>query len=176
MILFSSVSFWISVINLRKIVGDLREVGDLGIISDQFLLLHVPSSRRSLQPPKVLVGHVTLKSISLPHRPQTHPIPLCHPPPSQHQLCHYVEPVMILSQHQIQTLLTAYHLQTSSAVQKAKCISGDVSDWARLMVITVYPRSLTLSINSHRLVLHKRGSKTNHIGRCLPPQWCKSWF
>jgi len=125
---FASVSIWISIRNSRIVVGDPREICGLEIISDQFLLLHVPFSRRSLQPPKVLVGHVTLKSISLPHRPQTHPIPLCHPPPSQHQLCHYVEPVMILSQHQIQTLLTAYHLQTSSAVQKAKCISGDVSD------------------------------------------------
>lgn len=86
------------------------------------------------------------------------------PLPSQHQLCHYLEPVMILSEHQIQTLLTAYHLQINSGVQRAKFTSGDVLDRARLKIITSYSRLLTSSRNPDRLFFYLTGNKPIHVG------------
>lgn len=108
-----------------------------------------PCARRPLQPPKVLVGHVTLKSISLPHRPQTHPVPLC--PLS------LVEPsVMILSQHQIQTLLGAYHLQINTGVQEVK------SSGRKVLFRTCHgPRLWWLVITTHPLLEHTQEIHTD---------------
>jgi hypothetical protein len=104
----------------------------LEIILVQFLLLCTLFNTRPLYPPSPSTPEspgrsrdieINIASPQATNSPHSSLLPQPPPPP----LCRYVEPIMILFQHQIQTLLRAYHLQINSGVQDMKSLRCKVA-------------------------------------------------